>query len=41
MSCDNITIVPRAAIGRLLGYPHPDREPDLAHAIAAAYDLDL
>jgi mRNA interferase MazF len=41
VSCDNITTVPRAAIGRLLGYLHPDREPDLAHAIAAAYDLDL
>jgi mRNA interferase MazF len=40
VSCDNITTVPRSAIGRLLGYLLPEQEPDLAHAIVAAYDLD-
>jgi mRNA interferase MazF len=41
ISCDNITTVPRAAIGRLLGYLHPAQEPLLAHAITAAYDLAI
>ena len=41
VSCDNITTVPRAAIGRLLGYLLPAQEPALAHAITAAYDLDV
>jgi mRNA interferase MazF len=41
VSCDNITTVPRSAIGRLLGYLHPAQEPELARAIAAAYDLDF
>jgi mRNA interferase MazF len=41
VSCDNITTVPRTALGRLLGYLHPAQEPELAQAIAAAYDLDL
>jgi mRNA interferase MazF len=40
VSCDNITTVPRTTIGRLLGHLHPDQEPDLARAIAAAYDLE-
>lgn len=41
VSCDNITTIPREAIGRLIGYLHPVQETTLAHAIAAAYDLDL
>ena len=41
VSCDNITTVPRTAIGRRLGHLHPDQEPELAQAIAVAYDLDL
>jgi mRNA interferase MazF len=41
ISCDNITTVPRAVIGRLLGYLQPTQEADLARAIVAAYDLDL
>ncbi len=41
VSCDNITTIPRHTIGRLLGYLHPDQEPDLAHAIATAYDLEI
>jgi mRNA interferase MazF len=39
ISCDNITTIPAAAIGRLLGYLHPTQEPALAYAIAAAFDL--
>jgi mRNA interferase MazF len=39
VSCDNIITVPQTAIGRLLGYLHPAQEPELARAIAAAYDL--
>jgi mRNA interferase MazF len=41
VSCDNVTTVARARIGRLLGYLHPSQEAQLAHAIAAAYDLAL
>src|SRR5262245_40895701 len=41
VSCDNITTIPRAAIGRHLGYLLPAQEHPLAQAIAAAYDLDL
>lgn len=40
VSCDNITTVPRAAIGRLLGYLQPAQEPALARAISAAYHLE-
>jgi mRNA interferase MazF len=41
VSCDNVTTIPRAAIGRLLGYLQPAQEQALSQAIAAAYDLDL
>jgi mRNA interferase MazF len=41
VSCDNITTIPRAAIGRHLGYLLPTQEHALAQAISAAYDLDL
>jgi mRNA-degrading endonuclease toxin of MazEF toxin-antitoxin module len=41
ISCDNITTVPRAVIGRLVGYLRPAQEAALARAIVAAYDLDL
>jgi len=41
ISCDNITTVPRAVIGRLVGYLQPPQEADLARAIVAAHDLDL
>jgi mRNA interferase MazF len=40
VACDNITTVPRAAVGRLIGYLQPAQEPELARAITAAYDLD-
>jgi len=39
VSCDNITTIPREAIGRFLGYLHPAQELALGQAIAAAYDL--
>ena len=41
VSCDNVTTIPRAAIGRLLGYLQPAQEHALSEAIAAAYELDL
>ncbi|HEX6870002.1 MAG TPA: type II toxin-antitoxin system PemK/MazF family toxin [Micromonosporaceae bacterium] len=40
ISCDNITTIPRASIGRLLGYLKPTQEQALCQAIAAAYELD-
>lgn len=40
VSCDNITSVPAAALDRLVGYLLPAQEDALAHAIAAAFDLD-
>lgn len=39
VSCDNITTIPRGAIGKLIGYFYPEQEPALAQAIATAYDL--
>lgn len=41
VSCDNVTTVPRSAIGRLVGYQNPEQEAELAHAITAAFDFDL
>ena len=41
VSCDNIATVPRATLGRLVGYLQPSQESALAQAIAAAYELDL
>jgi mRNA interferase MazF len=41
VSCDNVTTIPVAALGRVLGYLHPLQEAALSHAIASAYDLDL
>lgn len=41
VSCDNVTTIPRAALGRLVGYLQPAQEHALARAIVAAYDLDL
>ncbi|HET9875380.1 MAG TPA: type II toxin-antitoxin system PemK/MazF family toxin [Mycobacterium sp.] len=40
ISCDNITTVPAAAIGRHIGYLLPDQEEALSQAIRAAFDLD-
>jgi mRNA interferase MazF len=41
VSCDNITTIPRAAIGRRIGYLLPGQEAALTRAVVAAYDLDL
>jgi mRNA interferase MazF len=41
VSCDNVMTIPRAALGRLVGYLQPAQEQALARAIVAAYDLDL
>ena len=40
VSCDNIVTVPKASLGRHLGYLMPAQETALAEAILAAYDLD-
>ncbi|WP_127500160.1 type II toxin-antitoxin system PemK/MazF family toxin [Actinoplanes solisilvae] len=40
VSCDNVTTVPRSALGRRVGFLLPAQEPELAEAIAAAYDLE-
>jgi mRNA interferase MazF len=40
VSCDNITTIPVSAIGKLVGYLFPDQEPDLAHAVLIAFDLE-
>jgi mRNA interferase MazF len=41
VSCDNITTIPRTAVGRRIGFLRPEQEVALAQAIVAAYDLDL
>jgi mRNA interferase MazF len=41
VSCDNVTTIPKTNIGRLIGYLKPEQESELAHAIAAAYDLGV
>ncbi len=40
VSCDNIVTVPKAALGRHVGYLLPTQEAELAKAIRAAFDLD-
>jgi len=40
VSCDNIVMVPKDALGRQLGYLLPHQEAQLTGAIAAAFDLD-
>lgn len=41
VSCDNIVTVPADAVGRQVGFLLESQETDLAHAIRAAFDLDL
>jgi len=41
ISCDNITTVPKEAIGATIGLLFDDQEVDLAHAISDAFDLLL
>ena len=40
INCDNILTVPTSAIGRLLGFLHPDQEGELTNAILLAFDLE-
>jgi mRNA interferase MazF len=40
ISCDNITTVPRDAVGEQIGVLLDSQEPALSAAIAAAFDLD-
>jgi mRNA interferase MazF len=40
VACDNVTTVPKATIGRHLGYLLASQERQLAEAIAAAFDLE-
>lgn len=40
VSCDNIVTVPKAVLGRHIGYLLPAQEAELADAIRAAFDLD-
>jgi mRNA interferase MazF len=39
VSCDNITTVPRATLGRHIGYFLPRQEAALAEAVQSAFDL--
>jgi mRNA interferase MazF len=40
VSCDNIVTVPKATLGRQVGYLLPAQEVALAEAIQAAFDLE-
>jgi mRNA interferase MazF len=40
ISCDNIVTVPKAALGRQIGFLLPEQEAALTEAISAAFDLD-
>ncbi len=40
VSCDNITTMPVAILGRQIGYLLADQERALSDAIRAAFDLD-
>jgi mRNA interferase MazF len=40
VSCENVQTVAQSALGRRLGYLHPDQEEALTRAIVAAYDLE-
>lgn len=40
ISCDNITTVPKATLGRQIGILLPEQESVLTQAILAAFDLE-
>jgi mRNA interferase MazF len=40
VSCDNITTIPKAKLGRLVGYLYPAQEAALTEAISIAFDLE-
>lgn len=39
INCDNITTIPKAALGREVGFLTPQQEIELAAAISHAFDL--
>jgi len=41
ISCDNIQTIPRAALGRQIGWLLPNQELELAAAINHAFDLEM
>jgi mRNA interferase MazF len=41
VSCDNVTTIPKTAIGKRIGFLLPNQERALADAMSVAYDLDL
>lgn len=41
VSCDNLTTIPVADLGRHLGFLHDDQEPALARAMVNAFDLHV
>ena len=41
VSCDNVTTVPAAALGRQIGRLLPSQEPALARALTLAFDLQV
>ena len=40
VACDNVLTVPRANVGRHVGYLLPEQEPELARALQLAFDLE-
>jgi mRNA interferase MazF len=40
VSCDNVTTIPKAALGEQIGSLLDPQEPALSEAISAAFDLD-
>jgi mRNA interferase MazF len=40
VSCDNVTTIPKAAVGEQIGVLRDDQEQALSGAIRAAFDLD-
>jgi mRNA interferase MazF len=40
VSCDNVTTIPADALGAQIGLLLDRQEPELSHAIQAAFDLD-
>jgi len=41
ISCDNIQTIPRAALGRQIGWLLPKQETELSVAINHAFDLEI
>lgn len=41
VNCDHLYTIPAAALGRFVGFLHPNQEADLARAMIEAFDLDI